>query len=141
MFTLSPPYRLRMFRMTHACALFACLCTCATVPALRVGKVMSVDLQPTLRNQEVHLTVAKIVAAFLLQIRHSPGSTPTALAYALAGAEDRAAKVEEAIVRALQLEGSTALGAEACNSDHPTNPQCQYPQWPAHSLPPGKPLR
>ena len=42
------------------------------------------------------------------------------------------------IVKALQLEGSGALGTDVCNSDFPTNPSCKpYPKYPDFSLPPG----
>jgi hypothetical protein len=47
------------------------------------------------------------------------------------------ADLADPIVKALQLEGSAALGEPQCNSDFPTNPSCQYPIYPGHSLPPG----
>jgi hypothetical protein len=39
------------------------------------------------------------------------------------------------LLTALELEGSPYLN-EPCNSDFPTNPQCNYPQFPAVSLVP-----
>merc|ERR1719460_1914279 len=40
------------------------------------------------------------------------------------------------IIQALRLEGSPHI-KPLCDSDFPTNPACQYPKWPDHSLPPG----
>merc|ERR1719261_1872939 len=55
----------------------------------------------------------------------------------LSRAESMADKLAGPIVAALKLEGSAALGTDVCNSDFPTNPACNYPQYPAFSLPPG----
>jgi hypothetical protein len=52
-------------------------------------------------------------------------------------AERIATEMADPIVKALQLEGSEALGNPWCNSDFPTNPTCQYPIYPGKSLPPG----
>jgi hypothetical protein len=41
------------------------------------------------------------------------------------------------ILKALQLEGSSKIGVDVCNSDFPTNPTCNYPKYPDFSLPPG----
>merc|ERR1711871_150280 len=46
-------------------------------------------------------------------------------------------KLAHSVVAALKLEGSAALGTDICNSDFPTNPTCNYPKYPAFSLPPG----
>ena len=54
---------------------------------------------------------------------------------ALASAEYAAAQLADPVIDALKLEGSVVIGHPACNSDYPTNPQCKYPRYPAHSLP------
>jgi hypothetical protein len=51
--------------------------------------------------------------------------------------EKLAQKMAAPVQAALQLEGSANLGVDICNSDFPTNPSCNYPQYPAFSLPPG----
>jgi len=53
----------------------------------------------------------------------------------LTAAKDAAAGLAAPVVAALKLEGSTALGQVACNSHYPTNPTCNYPKYPDHSLP------
>eukprot|EP00656_Telonema_subtile_P021149 TRINITY_DN2218_c0_g1_i1.p1 TRINITY_DN2218_c0_g1~~TRINITY_DN2218_c0_g1_i1.p1 ORF type:complete len:497 (-),score=100.11 TRINITY_DN2218_c0_g1_i1:145-1635(-) len=90
------------------------------------GTVAAHDLQAQVSHQHVHRTTAAIVRAFLV----GGGA-------ALHAAEQRAARVSKPLTDALLLEGSAALGHPVCNSDHPTNPSCAYPSWPAHSLPPG----
>jgi len=55
----------------------------------------------------------------------------------LSSAEADAKLLATPVVDALKLEGSLKLGHVACNSDWPTNPTCQYPKWPDHSLPLG----
>ena len=46
-------------------------------------------------------------------------------------------KIADPLVKALELEGSQALGGIWCNSDYPTNAQCNYPKYPDFSLPGG----
>jgi hypothetical protein len=46
-------------------------------------------------------------------------------------------KIADPLVKALELEGSQALGGVWCNSDYPTNAQCNYPKYPDFSLPGG----
>lgn len=53
----------------------------------------------------------------------------------LSSAEAAADLLATPVVDALKLEGSLKLGQSACNSDWPTNPTCQYPKYPDHSLP------
>merc|ERR1711865_1163090 len=53
----------------------------------------------------------------------------------VSAAEMTAAELSKPLTDALELEGSTKLGHPACNSDYPTNPKCQYPKFPDHSLP------
>lgn len=90
------------------------------------------DLRPAIPHDQVHAEVAAIVSDFVGQ-----GSRFSTDGTALARAEARAAGLAAPVVAALKLEGSPALGAPSCNSDFPTNPTCQYPKWPDHSLPPG----
>jgi hypothetical protein len=101
--------------------------------------VASMDLQPATEDTNVHVTVGVLVRE-LLEIAGRWTSTPPSSAVgagSLAQAEAAAARMAAPLVAALRLEGSAALGVPVCNSDFPTNPQCQYPQWPAHSGPPG----
>eukprot|EP00933_Yihiella_yeosuensis_P057077 TRINITY_DN5661_c2_g1_i1.p1 TRINITY_DN5661_c2_g1~~TRINITY_DN5661_c2_g1_i1.p1 ORF type:complete len:502 (-),score=116.25 TRINITY_DN5661_c2_g1_i1:221-1726(-) len=82
------------------------------------------DLQPLLEEEKAHAAVTKLVHLFLSGDKE-----------ALELAKLEAAKLASPLVEALKLEGSTALGHVACNSDFPTNPTCNYPKWPDHSLP------
>lgn len=86
------------------------------------------DLKATMSQSEVHDNLTAIIVEFL-----SGGQTGTILK----AASERAQVLSEPLTRALELEGSTALGHPSCNSDFPTNPTCQYPKYPDHSLPPG----
>lgn len=92
----------------------------------------AVDLRPALAHREAHAAVAKVVHNFLVTaITGQPGSG------ALAQAEADAESLSAPVVAALEMEGSTKLGKEACNSDFPTNPTCNYPKYPDHAFPPG----
>lgn len=86
------------------------------------------DLIPEASHDEVYSNLAAVARDFLL------GGGP-----ALAEAEATAAALSGPLIKALELEGSTALGHPACNSDFPTNPSCGYPKYPDHSLGPRKP--
>eukprot|EP01048_Picozoa_sp_COSAG05_P016188 COSAG05_NODE_2051_length_3637_cov_5.084228_4_plen_525_part_00 len=92
------------------------------------GTPFAGDLTPTIAEATAHATIAMLVLDFV-----GVGSGD-----ALARAEALASRLAAPIVRALQLEGSEALGATTqCDSDHPTNPKCRYPSYPSFSLPPG----
>ena len=85
------------------------------------------DLVPEVDTKRGYEMVAALVGDFLSA--HETGE--------LSRAESMADKLAGPIVAALKLEGSAALGTDVCNSDFPTNPACNYPQYPAFSLPPG----
>lgn len=85
------------------------------------------DLQADLPDEKVHASVAELLVGFLRGDATAVG--------ALSAAETDAEKMAEPLVDALKLEGSSAFGQPACNSDFPTNPTCKYPKWPDHSLP------
>jgi len=82
------------------------------------------DLDPLVSEDESFKLVTDIVFDFV----NGGGE-------ALASAEHAAAQLADPVIDALKLEGSTELGHPACNSDYPTNPQCNYPRFPNHSLP------
>lgn len=88
--------------------------------------VAAADLQAEISEDVAHSQVAEIVRDFVM----GGGA-------ALTAAERSAAELAQPVVDALVLEGSLALGHPACNSDWPTNPTCQYPKFPDHSLPLG----
>jgi len=94
------------------------------VEGQRSAPLAALDLKPDITNDQAVNKAAAVIADFL-------GHTNTG---ALAEAEALAAKMAQPVIDALQLEGSTKLGHPACNSDFPTNPTCQYPKWPDHSL-------
>merc|ERR1711988_1394814 len=83
---------------------------------------------PEVSPDEVVSAVAQLVAEF------ADGSNGL---MALRAAEATAEQLSTPVTDALELEGSTKLGHVACNSDFPTNPTCQYPKYPDHSLPLG----
>lgn len=87
-------------------------------------EVLETDLKPVLSEDDSFEQITEIILDFV------KGGGP-----ALSVAEAVAAKLATPVVDALKLEGSTKLGRVACNSDYPTNPTCNYPQFPAHSLP------
>ncbi|CAE8740723.1 unnamed protein product [Polarella glacialis] len=91
------------------------------------------DLKATLAEHEAHSAVAELIQDFL---GTSDGS---ALSAAELSAELLASALADPLVDALgvdalKLEGSTQL-APSCNSDFPTNPTCNYPKFPDHSVP------
>jgi len=85
---------------------------------------LKADLKPAVSEAEGFQLIAEIVRDFV----NGGGAK-------LSSAEDDAAKLAGPVVDALQLEGSVKLGHPACNSDYATNPTCQYPKYPDHSLP------
>jgi hypothetical protein len=85
---------------------------------------VALDLRAEAQDEDVHATVAEIVHGFLA------GNSST-----LEAAVEATDKIVGPLIDALKLEGSEALGVPACNSDFPTNPTCNYPKWPDHSLP------
>eukprot|EP00927_Polykrikos_kofoidii_P022292 TRINITY_DN20844_c0_g1_i3.p1 TRINITY_DN20844_c0_g1~~TRINITY_DN20844_c0_g1_i3.p1 ORF type:complete len:483 (-),score=77.06 TRINITY_DN20844_c0_g1_i3:89-1537(-) len=85
---------------------------------------VALDLHAETKDEDVHATVAELVRGFLEG--NSEG---------LQAAEEATNRIASPLVDALKLEGSEALGVPACNSDFPTNPTCNYPKWPDHSLP------
>lgn len=87
----------------------------------------SLDLKASITPEETRSQISQVVSDFL-------GITSSG---AMAAAEKRAVQLATPIVKALQLEGSAALGDPWCQSDFPTNPTCNYPSYPAESLPPG----
>lgn len=87
------------------------------------------DLLPAADATMVHSKAASIIVDFV-EGGQSSGALHTS--------EVSAEKLAGPIVKALQLEGSGALGTDVCNSDFPTNPSCKpYPKYPDFSLPPG----
>lgn len=86
------------------------------------------DLRPTLGLRDTIARVTDLAADFVWR---GLGSV------FLKRAIQRTVQIASPLVAALELEGSSALGSPACNSDYPTNPTCQYPKYPDHSLPPG----
>lgn len=88
---------------------------------------MGADMQADIANEKVHASVTELLAGFL--------GGDAASAGALSAAETDAKNMAEPLVEALKLEGSSAFGQPACNSDFPTNPTCKYPKFPDHSLP------
>jgi len=84
------------------------------------------DIMPEVSPDEAVSAVAQLVADF------AGGSHGLK---ALRAAEAVAEQLSTPVTDALELEGSTKLGHVACNSDFPTNPACQYPKYPDHSLP------
>merc|ERR1719424_2116423 len=91
----------------------------------RASHIGTLDLKPDISNEQALAFVKAMVADFV-------GLTDTGV---LAKAETLAGSLAKPVVDALELEGSTKIGHPACNSDFPTNPTCQYPKWPDHSLP------
>jgi hypothetical protein len=89
--------------------------------------VHPLDLVPEIDTKLAHSVVAALVGDFVAERKEGK----------LVEAESAAGKLAAPIVAALKLEGSAALGTDICNSDFPTNPTCNYPQYPAFSLPPG----
>jgi len=84
------------------------------------------DLKPLVSHSETHDHLARLFHAF------STGDKDE-----LARFEIDTTKLADPLVKALELEGSEALGGTWCNSDYPTNPQCNYPKYPDFSLPGG----
>eukprot|EP00940_MAST-03C_sp_MAST-3C-sp2_P001800 g1800.t1 len=84
------------------------------------------DLDPLVSHARTRARVLDLVRAFADRDRE-----------ALSDAEAETSKLADPLSKALALEGSEALGGKWCNSDHPTNPACNYPKYPDFSLPPG----
>jgi hypothetical protein len=96
-------------------------------------KGLDLDLQAEITNKAAQQHAATLIHEW---VRTNQGNSTTSTKL-LEAAELRAAQLAAPIVKALQLEGSAALGQEICNSDFPTNPSCNYPKYPDFSLPPG----
>jgi hypothetical protein len=94
------------------------------------GMLMESDAQTDLKSVASQEETFKTTAAILRDFVKGDGE-------ALSAAKAAAEQLATPVVKALQLEGSTQLGHAACNSDWPTNPTCQYPKYPDHSLPLG----
>lgn len=94
--------------------------------------VHSLDLRAEVSHQQAHLATAKIAREFFA-LGHISATGREAMAQAERSFVALATPVQDA----LKLEGSSALGMPSCNSDVPTNPQCNYPKYPDHALPPG----
>jgi hypothetical protein len=88
--------------------------------------LLALDLLPEKSNGDVHSMVENLVNDFI-----TGGNNGV-----LASAELHASQAAEPIVKSLEMEGSAALGVPFCNSDFPTNPSCNYPKYPDHSLNP-----
>jgi len=89
-----------------------------------------VDLRPLSTQSDTHANVSAIVEDWILAL-------PTVHGGALETGQVLAQLLSDPMTAALELEGSTALGHVSFNSDFPTNPKCNYPKFPDHSLPPG----
>ena len=96
-------------------------------------KGLDLDLQAEITDNAAQQHAATLIHEW---VRTSQGNSTTGTKL-LEAAELRAAQLATPIVKALQLEGSAALGQDICNSDFPTNPSCNYPKYPDFSLPPG----
>lgn len=99
----------------------------SVVDSLPSSMVYELDLKPVLTSTDAISSVSAIVSDFLLLSNTG----------ALREAVELGDKIANPIVQALTLEGSAQLHKDICNSDFPTNPTCQYPKYPDHSLPPG----
>lgn len=86
--------------------------------------IVETDLKPEISSDDAARRIANIVVDFV----NGGGQH-------LAAAKETASWLAAPVIEALKLEGSTALGQKACNSDYPTNPTCKYPKYPDHSLP------
>merc|ERR1711865_1021721 len=86
------------------------------------------DLAADLSPEQAIQAISGLVTDFLAAESESSKEVVSA-------AEMTAAELSKPLTDALELEGSTKLGHPACNSDYPTNPKCQYPKFPDHSLP------
>lgn len=95
--------------------------------------VQSRDLMPEVSYADAHRAAAAVMTIFL-QVQATNAST-TALPKLMALVAVTEAFVAP-MVAALQQEGSPHLQVP-CNSDFPTNPTCNYPEWPDKALVPG----
>lgn len=92
------------------------------------------DLRPEISYDDAHKAVAAIAMAFIRGTVYK--TLPAAQADLIATAR-RTEVFVEPMVQAALFEGSNHYGAVACNSDFPTNPDCQYGIYPGKALIPG----
>jgi len=88
---------------------------------------LPLDLKAAISPQETRSAISALVSDFL-------GLTSSGF---LSVSEAWTAQLAKPIVKALELEGSAALGDPWCQSDFPTNPTCNYPSYPQESMAPG----
>ncbi|KAL1522457.1 hypothetical protein AB1Y20_017445 [Prymnesium parvum] len=94
------------------------------------------DLQPEVSEEEGHAAIAMSIAMYLQALFGSPEEQLNAKAWMLSALKNTG-KLVTPILDALRLEGSAHLNP-SCDSDYPTNPNCQYPKFPDKSLGPRK---
>lgn len=99
--------------------------------------VAAADLVPTASSAAAQTAAADAMASFV-QAHHSGVAAEAQATHrrALFDAVQTAGTFLQPLLDAMQMSGNRRLHP-ACDADFPTNPTCQYPSWPAKSLPPG----
>jgi len=95
--------------------------------------ILKNDLKPEVSEADGHRAIAEVVNNF---VSMRLGSTPTTRTDALAAMKVSLAHTGTLLaplIEAMVLEGYHHFQVP-CDSDYPTNPTCQYPKYPDHSL-------
>ena len=99
--------------------------------------VQQQDLRPTANDTDVRKGIAAACGAFFASdavgVPDLPSASHDLATKTMDSLSQNASKEVQPLIRAMQLEGSKYLN-EPCNSDFPTNPTCNYPQYPDQSL-------
>lgn len=101
------------------------------------GNVKSNDLKAEVSTEEGHTMIAQQIVDFATMKVSDKDSLITKAMTRLESAVKNTGVILNPVVSALELSGYHYLQGP-CDSDFPTNPTCQYPQWPAKSIGPKK---
>lgn len=98
------------------------------------SNVANHDIQAEVPTAQGHEAIARVISDFV--VMHMGGDKEKATAQAsLAFAVEKTGRLLAPVMEAMHLEGYHYFNPP-CQSDYPTNPTCQYPKYPDHSLGP-----
>lgn len=93
--------------------------------------IKSLDFKPEVTEQVAHDTLAQVAAAFIAYHTTKSEGASRYLQYSV----ENTGNIVSNVIDIMEYSGNHRL-RQPCESDHPTNPSCQYTKWPDQSLPP-----